>query len=49
MQIWLTNKDVDTNVYRTGIKVSKEQLESIDMEGLGEFPNWNYIIRGFKK
>ena len=41
--------DVDTNVYRTGIKVSKEQLESIDMEGLGEFPNWNYIIRGFKK
>ena len=40
---------VDTNVYRTGILVSKEQMASLDIEGLGEFPNWNYIIRGFKK
>ena len=39
---------VDNNVYKTGIKVSEEDYNSIDIEHVGEFPDWNYIIRWFK-
>lgn len=41
--------DVDNNIYETGIKVSKDKFEQIDIERLGPNESWNYIIRGMKK
>ena len=40
---------LDTNDYPTGIKVSNDDFSRIDMERIGPFHDWNYIIRGFKK
>lgn len=40
---------VDSNEYRTGIKVSDEEYDKIDIERLTEMKDWNYIIRGFQK
>ena len=38
---------LDTNDYPTGIKVSNDDFSRIDMERIGPFHDWNYIIRGF--
>ena len=38
---------VDENTYETGIKVSDELYESINIERIEPMPNWNYIIRGY--
>ena len=45
------NCSLDLNQYQTGIKVSNEQMASIDIETIGEgdLAKWNYIIRGYKK
>lgn len=42
------NCQVDKRQYTKGIKVSDERMQEIDMTPLGEFPLWNYTIRGFK-
>lgn len=39
---------LDTNEYETGIKISDEDFEKIDIETVGSLPEWNYVIRGFK-
>lgn len=39
----------DYNIYNTGIKITDEQMSNIDIEPIGEFPQWNYRIRGFKR
>lgn len=39
---------VDKNIYTRGIKISDEVFQKIDLERIGEFGQWNYIIRGFK-
>ena len=40
---------LDERSYPTGIKVSDELLQTIDIEYLSEESSWNYIIRGFKE
>ncbi len=40
--------DVDDKPYQTGIKVSDDELNKMDIEFLGPNKGWNYIIRGFK-
>ena len=37
---------LDKNEYPTGIKVSDEDYNSINIERVGPMPDWNYIIRG---
>ena len=37
---------LDKNEYPTGIKVSDEDYNSINIERIGPMPDWNYIIRG---
>ena len=39
---------VDENIYERGIKVSDEEMASIDITQIGEFGQWNYVIRGFQ-
>ena len=39
---------LDENVYDKGVQISDEMFDSIDIERLGDMPEWNYIIRGFK-
>ena len=39
---------LDENVYQRGIKIEDEEFERIDIERIGDFGQWNYIIRGFK-
>ena len=39
---------VDENIYERGIKVSDEEMASIDITPIGEFGQWNYVIRGFQ-
>ena len=39
---------VDTKIYQTGIKVSNDDLDAIDIEYIGPHHGWSYIIRGFK-
>ena len=41
--------EVDDNIYETGLKISDEESERIDIEKNGPNTSWNYIIRGFKK
>jgi len=41
--------ELDENEYETGIKISDEELDKIDIEKIEPFGTWNYIIRGFKK
>ncbi len=36
---------VDNNVYETGKKITDEEKESINIEFLEPFTQWNYIIR----
>ena len=38
----------DWNKYETGLNVSDEELELIDIEYTGPHKGWSYIIRGFK-
>lgn len=38
---------VDENIYETGIKVSDDLYESINIERIEPMSNWNYIIRGY--
>lgn len=39
---------VDPREYRKGLRVSDEQMANLDIEPIGEFGKWNYIVRGFK-
>jgi len=39
---------IDEQSYQTGIKVSDEEMENIDLTPLGEFGQWNYKIIGFR-
>lgn len=39
---------VDWNEYLTGLKVSDEELELIDIKYTGPHQGWSYVIRGFK-
>jgi predicted GNAT family acetyltransferase len=38
---------LDKNEYKTGIKVSNEDYDRINIQHIGNLPDWNYIIRGF--
>ena len=38
---------LDSNLYATGIKVSDEDYDRIDIERIDPMKYWNYIIRGF--
>ena len=40
---------LDENEYPTGIKVSDDEYDRVDIERIGPMPDWNYIIRGFFK
>ena len=42
------NVQIDSNIYPTGIKVSDDEFDDIDIERLDPYPEWNYIIHGFK-
>lgn len=42
------NCEVDKNTYNHGIKISDKEFAKVDIERIGEFGQWNYIIRGFK-
>jgi len=37
------------NVYLRGVAITDEGFDRILLEPVGDFGNWNYIIRGFKK
>lgn len=39
---------LDKNVYETGIKVTNENFDAIDIEYIGSHHGWSYIIKGFK-
>lgn len=39
---------VDQNIYERGIKVTDAEMASIDITPIGEFGQWNYVIRGFR-
>ena len=39
----------DNNVYLRGVAITDEEFARILLEPVGDFGNWNYIIRGFKK
>lgn len=40
---------VDRRHYETGKKITDEQIAQVDIEPIGEFGQWNYVIKGFKK
>ena len=40
---------VDNQIYQTGLKVSDDDFETIDIERASVNPSWNYVIKGFKK
>lgn len=40
---------VDNRIYETGLKVSDDEFETIDIEKANINPSWNYVIKGFKK
>ena len=39
---------LDKNVYETGIKVTDENFDAIDIDYIGPYHGWSYIIKGFK-
>ena len=45
----VVNCEVDYNQYENSIKITDEQIETIDLEGVGPYGDYAYIIRGFKK
>ena len=40
---------VDTNKYECSIKISDEEIETIDLESIEPYGDYAYVIRGFKK
>ena len=40
---------VDTNKYECSIKISDEEIETIDLERIEPYGDYAYVIRGFKK
>ena len=40
---------LDEHEYKTGIKVSENEYQNIDIKHDKTLPDWNYIISGFKK
>ena len=38
---------LDEKEYPTGIKVSEDDYNKVDIERIDPMPDWNYIIRGF--
>ena len=36
---------VDTNIYETGLKITEEQKEKLNISYVGPNEKWNYIIR----
>ena len=38
----------DKNVFVTGIKVTNENINAIDIDYIGLHHGWSYIIKGFK-
>ena len=40
--------EVDYNQYEKAIKISDEQIETVDIERVGPYGDYAYIIRGFK-
>lgn len=44
----IVNCMVDDNIYETGIKVSADAFDAIDIEYIGPHKGWSYTIRGFK-
>lgn len=40
---------VERNLYKTGKNIAEEQKVELDIEPVGEFGQWNYIVKGFKK
>jgi hypothetical protein len=45
----VVNCEVDYNQYEKAIKISDDQIETIDLERVGPYGDYAYIIRGFKK
>ena len=45
----IVNCEVDYNQYEKAIKISDDQIETIDLERVGPYGDYAYIIRGFKK
>ncbi len=41
--------EVDDNEYERGIKISDDEFATIDIEPIGDFGQWNYVVRGFLK
>ena len=41
--------EVDQNKYEKAIKITDEQIETVDIERVGPYGDYAYIIRGFKK
>ncbi len=39
---------LDKNIYETGIKVTNENFDAIDIDYIGPHHGWSYIIKGFK-
>lgn len=39
---------LDKNVYETGIKVTNESFDAIDIDYKGPHHGWSYVIKGFK-
>ena len=40
--------EVDYNQYEKSIKVTDEQIETVDLERVGPYGDYAYIIRGLK-
>jgi hypothetical protein len=45
----VVNCEIDYNQYEKAIKITDDQIETIDMERVGPYGDYAYIIRGFKK
>lgn len=45
----VVNCEVDYNQYENSIKITDEQIETVDLERVGPYGDYAYIIRGFKK
>jgi len=45
----VVNCEVDYNQYEKAIKITDDQIETIDLERVGPYGDYAYIIRGFKK
>lgn len=41
--------EIDNNQYEKSIKISDDEIETVDIERVGPYGDYAYIIRGFKK